>query len=147
MSLSRSRRARDQRVRCLLPGTLLPRDVGNRGVRTQIIRIVGEDLAIVPLRPVAVGEEVPHQIRERAMDLDALLAWRLVIETLREQICEVIVGMKAKGNTIILVEQNFHVASLIADRHYIMEDGHVVDIMKAADVKQNIGKLQAYLGV
>jgi branched-chain amino acid transport system ATP-binding protein len=35
----------------------------------------------------------------------------------------------------------------VADRHYIMEDGHVVDIMTAADVKQNIGKLQAYLGV
>ena len=64
-----------------------------------------------------------------------------------QRIGEVIRTLKSRGFTILLVEQNFHFAATVADRHYIMEDGHVVDIMTAADVKQNIGKLQAYLGV
>ena len=63
------------------------------------------------------------------------------------RIGEIIRQLKGRGFTILLVEQNFHFAATVADRHYIMEDGHVVDIMTAADVKQNIGKLQAYLGV
>ena len=64
-----------------------------------------------------------------------------------QRIDEIIRQLKGRGFTILLVEQNFHFAAAVADRHYIMEDGHVVDIMTAADVKQNIGKLQAYLGV
>jgi len=64
-----------------------------------------------------------------------------------QRIGEIIRQLKGRGFTILLVEQNFHFAATVADRHYIMEDGHVVDIMTADDVKQNIGKLQAYLGV
>ena len=64
-----------------------------------------------------------------------------------QRIGEIIRQLKGRGFTILLVEQNFHFAATVADRHYIMEDGHVVDIMTAADVKQNLGKLQAYLGV
>jgi branched-chain amino acid transport system ATP-binding protein len=64
-----------------------------------------------------------------------------------QRIGEIIRQLKGRGFTILLVEQNFHFAATVADRHYIMEDGHVVDIMTAVDVKQNIGKLQAYLGV
>jgi len=64
-----------------------------------------------------------------------------------QRIGEIIHQLKGRGFTILLVEQNFHFAATVADRHYIMEDGHVVDIMTAGDVKQNIGKLQAYLGV
>jgi branched-chain amino acid transport system ATP-binding protein len=64
-----------------------------------------------------------------------------------QRIGEIIRQLKGRGFTILLVEQNFHFAATVADRHYVMEDGHVVDVMTAADVKQNIGKLQAYLGV
>ena len=64
-----------------------------------------------------------------------------------QRIGEIIRQLKGRGFTILLVEQNFHFAATVADRHYIMEDGHVVDIMTAGDVKQNMGKLQAYLGV
>jgi branched-chain amino acid transport system ATP-binding protein len=35
----------------------------------------------------------------------------------------------------------------VADRHYVMEDGRVVDMIASADVEQSIGKLQTYLGV
>ena len=64
-----------------------------------------------------------------------------------QRIGDIIRELKGRGFTILLVEQNFHFAATVADRHYVMEDGHVVDVMTAADVKQNIGKLQAYLGV
>ena len=64
-----------------------------------------------------------------------------------QRIGEIIRQLKSRGFTILLVEQNFHFAATVADRHYVMEDGRVVDTMSAADVAGNIGKLQAYLGV
>ncbi|HYX03849.1 MAG TPA: ABC transporter ATP-binding protein [Reyranella sp.] len=64
-----------------------------------------------------------------------------------QRIGEIIRQLKARGYTILLVEQNFHFAATVADRHYVMEDGRVVDMIAAADVQQNLGKLQAYLGV
>jgi len=64
-----------------------------------------------------------------------------------QRIGEVIRQLKAHGFTILLVEQNFHFAATVADRHYVMEDGRVVDMIAAADVDRSIGKLQAYLGV
>jgi branched-chain amino acid transport system ATP-binding protein len=64
-----------------------------------------------------------------------------------QRIGEIIRQLKARGLTILLVEQNFHFAVAVADRHYIMEDGRIVDTMTAANVRQNLGKLQAHLGV
>jgi branched-chain amino acid transport system ATP-binding protein len=64
-----------------------------------------------------------------------------------QRIGEIIRQLKGRGFTILLVEQNFHFAATVADRHYVMEDGRVVDMIASADVQQNIGKLQAYLGV
>ena len=64
-----------------------------------------------------------------------------------QRIGEIIRQLKGRGFTILLVEQNFHFAATVADRHYVMEDGRVVDMIAAADVQQSIGKLQAYLGV
>ena len=64
-----------------------------------------------------------------------------------QRIGEIIRQLKGRGFTILLVEQNFHFAATVADRHYVMEDGRVVDMVASADVQQNIGKLQAYLGV
>ena len=64
-----------------------------------------------------------------------------------QRIGEVIRTLKSRGFTILLVEQNFRFAATVADRHYVMEDGRVVDMMAAADVQANVGKLQAYLGV
>ncbi|TAJ26162.1 MAG: ABC transporter ATP-binding protein [Reyranella sp.] len=64
-----------------------------------------------------------------------------------QRIGEIIRELKARGFTILLVEQNFRFAAAVADRHYVVEDGRVVDMMTAAEVSTNIGKLQAYLGV
>jgi len=64
-----------------------------------------------------------------------------------QRIGEVIRQLKGRGLTILLVEQNFHFAATVADRHYVMEDGRVVDMIAAADVGANTAKVQAYLGV
>ena len=64
-----------------------------------------------------------------------------------QRIGEIVRQLKQRGYTILLVEQNFHFAAAVADRHYIMEDGRVVDMMAAAEVQQNLRKLQSYLGV
>jgi branched-chain amino acid transport system ATP-binding protein len=64
-----------------------------------------------------------------------------------QQICLVIAGMKAKGNTIVLVEQNFEVASEIADRHYIMEHGKIIDCISRAELSTKADRIKAALGI
>ncbi len=46
-----------------------------------------------------------------------------------QQIGRTIAQLKAQGFTILLVEQNFHFAATVADRHYVMENGRVVDMI------------------
>lgn len=55
--------------------------------------------------------------------------------------------LKSRGYTILLVEQNFHFAASIADRHYVMEDGLVADHILAADIGSATERLHAYLAV
>ena len=64
-----------------------------------------------------------------------------------QQIGEIIRDLKKKGFTILLVEQNFHFASTVADRHYVVEHGHVVEMMRNEEIGSNMEKLQEYLGV
>lgn len=64
-----------------------------------------------------------------------------------QQIGEIIRDLKTKGFTILLVEQNFHFASTVADRHYVVEHGHVVEMMRNEEIGSNMQKLQEYLGV
>ena len=60
---------------------------------------------------------------------------------------EIIRTLKKKGFTVLLVEQNFHFASTVADRHYVVEHGKVIDMIPNDQVKANLGKLEEYLGV
>ena len=46
-----------------------------------------------------------------------------------QQIGRTIAKLKAQGFTILLVEQNFRFAATVADRHYVMEHGRVVDMI------------------
>src|SRR4051794_16313995 len=64
-----------------------------------------------------------------------------------QQIGRVIETLKAKGFTILLVEQNFRFASRIADRHYIVEHGQVVEMIRNAELARNLDKIHEYLGV
>jgi branched-chain amino acid transport system ATP-binding protein len=63
------------------------------------------------------------------------------------QIGSTLADIKARGFTILLVEQNFRFAAKVADRHYIMEHGAIVDMILNDQLAANTKKLQNYLGV
>jgi branched-chain amino acid transport system ATP-binding protein len=64
-----------------------------------------------------------------------------------QQIGNVIRTLKQKGFTILLVEQNFRFASTVADRHYVVEHGRIIDQIRNEDIAANLDKLHDYLGV
>jgi branched-chain amino acid transport system ATP-binding protein len=64
-----------------------------------------------------------------------------------QQIGRTIRRLKNDGFTILLVEQNFRFAATVADRHYVMEHGRVVDEIANDALEANMGKLHEYLGV
>jgi branched-chain amino acid transport system ATP-binding protein len=64
-----------------------------------------------------------------------------------QQIGRTIARLKAEGFTILLVEQNFRFAATVADRHYVVENGRVVDLIPNAQLAASMDKLHAYLGV
>ena len=64
-----------------------------------------------------------------------------------QQIAAAIHLLKEKGFTILLVEQNLGFASGVADRHYIVEHGCVIDAFTSDTIASNKPKIQAYLGV
>ncbi len=64
-----------------------------------------------------------------------------------QQIGRTIERIKAQGFTILLVEQNFRFAAKVADRHYVMENGRVVDMIPNAELEANTDKVHSYLGV
>ena len=66
-----------------------------------------------------------------------------------EQIRRTIERLKKDGFTIVLVEQNLRFASAVADRHYVIERGRVVDQVTAAELAQAQGRerIRSYLGV
>ena len=64
-----------------------------------------------------------------------------------QQIGRTIARLKQQGFTILLVEQNFHFAATVADRHYIVEHGRVVDMIPNAALAASMDKLHNYLGV
>ena len=63
------------------------------------------------------------------------------------QIGESVKRLQEKGFTILLVEQNFHFAAKLADRHYVIEHGRVVDRYSRDDIKQRMNELNELLGV
>ena len=64
-----------------------------------------------------------------------------------QQIRETVAMLKAQGFTVLLVEQNFQFAATVADRHYIVEHGRVIDQFTTPELKTNMEKLHDYLGV
>jgi len=64
-----------------------------------------------------------------------------------QQIGRTIERLKREGFTILLVEQNFRFAQTVADRHYIVEQGRVVDMVPNSQLEANTQRIQEYLGV
>ncbi|HEX7623993.1 MAG TPA: ABC transporter ATP-binding protein [Anaeromyxobacteraceae bacterium] len=55
--------------------------------------------------------------------------------------------LKERGFTMVLVEQNFRFAAPLADRHYVVEHGRIVDLITKDELPSSTDKLHRYLGV
>jgi len=64
-----------------------------------------------------------------------------------QKLGQVVKKLRDKGYTIILVEQNFRFAAPLADRHYVIEHGQVVETVLSAELKEKTDLLNGYLGV
>ncbi len=79
----------------------------------------------------------------------------LLLDEITEGLAPVIVqalgravaALKERGFTVVLVEQNFRFAARLADRHYVVEHGRIVDMIEKDQLEASMEKLQGYLGV
>ena len=67
----------------------------------------------------------------------------IIVQTLGQLIGQ----LKEKGFTIILVEQNFHFAADLADRHYVIDHGAIAEMITRNELGTSREKLNRYLGV
>ena len=66
---------------------------------------------------------------------------------INQKLAEVLMMLKARGMTIVLVEQNFRFAAPLADRHYLMEHGTILEEISAAELPARHEYLHKVLGV
>ena len=79
----------------------------------------------------------------------------LLLDEITEGLAPVIVqalgravaALKARGFTIVLAEQNFRFAAPLADRHYLLEHGRVVDMIPSAELAARTDTLHRFLGL
>jgi branched-chain amino acid transport system ATP-binding protein len=64
-----------------------------------------------------------------------------------QKLAETIRTLKAKGYTVVLVEQNFRFAAPLADRFYVMEHGRIVESFGASELQAKTALLNEFLGV
>ncbi|HEX4333130.1 MAG TPA: ABC transporter ATP-binding protein [Usitatibacter sp.] len=64
-----------------------------------------------------------------------------------QALARVVVKLKQRGFTIVLVEQNFRFAAPLADRHYVMEHGRIAESFCASELEAKTAMLHEYLGV
>ena len=64
-----------------------------------------------------------------------------------QALAKMITTLKAKGYTIVMVEQNFRFAAPLADRFYVMEHGRIATTIAAAELQASMPALTELLGV
>jgi len=64
-----------------------------------------------------------------------------------KKLAEILRTLKARGFTIVLVEQNFRFAAPLADRHYVLEHGRIVQTVTREELPSQTERLHALLGV
>jgi branched-chain amino acid transport system ATP-binding protein len=64
-----------------------------------------------------------------------------------QEIGRTIRRLKARGFTVLLVEQNFRFAAAVADRHYVMDHGRIAEMFTASELDANRDRVHAYLGI
>ncbi len=67
----------------------------------------------------------------------------VIVQTLSK----IVLSLKEHGFTMILVEQNFHFVAPLADRHYLIEHGRIVDMIPKDTLATRMGELHRFLGV
>ncbi|MFI6226828.1 ABC transporter ATP-binding protein [Micromonospora echinospora] len=63
------------------------------------------------------------------------------------QVGDILRQAKEHGVTVLLVEQNLHFATGVADRHYLLAEGRVVEAMDNSEVRSRERELLSYLGI
>ncbi len=64
-----------------------------------------------------------------------------------QALARMILSLKAKGFTLIMVGQNFRFAAPLADRFYVMEHGQIIEGFAASELQAKMPMLHEYLGV
>lgn len=64
-----------------------------------------------------------------------------------QKLGEIIRTLRARGFTVVLVEQNFRFAAPLADRFYVMEHGHIVEQFQQSELASRMELLQEFLGI
>ncbi|MEM8569289.1 MAG: ABC transporter ATP-binding protein [Pseudomonadota bacterium] len=67
----------------------------------------------------------------------------VIVDKLGEMLAE----LKSRGYTIVLVEQNFRFAAPLADRHIIMDHGHIVETVAKNELEAKQSLFEEYLSV
>ena len=114
-------------------------------VRTPILTTSFETCA-------AAGGEQQMLAVARILRIGARL---LLLDEMSEGLAPVIVqtlgrvvrSLKERGFTMILVEQNFRFVAPLADRHYLVEHGRIVDMIPKDNLERRQEELHAFLGV
>ena len=66
---------------------------------------------------------------------------------IKQALGQVIRALREKGLTIVLVEQNFRFAAPLADRHYVIEHGRIVEQVDKNELSSRMSTLHELLGV
>lgn len=64
-----------------------------------------------------------------------------------QKLAQVVKTLRSKAYTIVLVEQNFRFAERLADRHFVVEHGQIVETVLGSELSENTELLNSYLGV
>jgi branched-chain amino acid transport system ATP-binding protein len=106
-------------------------------------RRVASDLSGGQQQMLAIGRALMGKPKLLLLDEPSLGLAPMLID----QIFEVIVGLRAQGVTILVVEQNAAVALSIADRGYVLETGRVVHAGSGSSLLADPAVRNAYLGI
>ncbi len=94
------------------------------------------------LQMVAVARGMMAQPRLLLLDEPSLGLAPLIVQ----QVFRIIADIRARGTTVLLVEQNAHMALSVADRGYVLETGSLLVSGKPAELWSNPDVRAAYLG-